>query len=58
MAAERKKVKATLRNAQKDADCYVPGCYNITVEPCEGIPFSNKCASCKKKKVFMGVEDS
>lgn len=49
--------KAILKDAQKEEDCYTPGCYNIRVEPCKGVPLSNKCASCKSKKIYMGVED-
>lgn len=54
---KRERPKAVLKYAPKEKECYTPGCYNIQVEPCEGIPMSNKCASCKAKKIFIGVED-
>lgn len=54
---ERQRPKAVLKDTAKEKDCYTPGCHNIKVEPCEGIPMSNKCASCKAKKIFMGIED-
>jgi len=54
---KRVRPKAYLKNPPKEQDCYTPGCYNIQVEPCEGIPMSNRCASCKGKKMFMGIED-
>lgn len=54
---ERVRPKAYLKNPPKEKDCYTPGCYHIDVEPCEGIPMSNRCASCRAKKILMGIED-
>lgn len=51
-----KKVKAVLKDAPKETDCFVDGCLKVPGK-CEGIPLSNRCAACRMKKNYMGVED-
>ena len=54
--AKRKPVIKTTNNTEED--CYVPGCYaQATKQTCVGIPKSNRCASCRKRKNHLGVED-
>ena len=56
--AGRAKVVVTTNKKDSNEDCYVPGCYvHATKEECPGIPKSNRCASCRKKKNYLGGID-
>lgn len=48
--------KATLKEKQKEKDCFVGGCNVALHDECAGIPKSNRCAACKCKKNYMKVE--
>lgn len=41
----------------KEEDCFVDGCAIAIHDKCEGIPMSNKCAACRLKKNYLGVQD-
>lgn len=50
------KVVAISRKNEESKDCYVSSCNTAEREKCEGIKGAYKCASCRKKKNFLGIE--
>lgn len=48
--------KAVLTKKQEEKDCFVGGCDTAVKDKCAGIPKSNRCAACRCKKNYIGVE--
>ena len=55
--ATKARPKAILKDKPVKTDCFVDGCIVAIHDKCKGIPMSNKCASCRCKKNYLGVED-